>query len=107
MIYLVGMNILLGLFSFLWLFYGWLDNFLIHWDGEFYLKKSISFENNNSKFVWIFLRYISDSTVAVFCGILPLILPNSNPFKSKINSRLLLSFILYRWLEIRTNYSME
>ena len=27
-------------------------------------------------------RYISDSTVAVFCGLLPLILPNANPFKS-------------------------
>ncbi|CAF3634513.1 unnamed protein product [Rotaria sp. Silwood1] len=26
--------------------------------------------------------FISDSTVAVFCGLLPLILPNSNPFQS-------------------------
>ncbi|CAF1078083.1 unnamed protein product [Adineta ricciae] len=27
-------------------------------------------------------KHISDSTVAVFCGVLPLIMPNSNPFKS-------------------------
>ncbi|CAF2628108.1 unnamed protein product [Rotaria sp. Silwood2] len=27
-------------------------------------------------------NYVSDSTVAVFCGLLPLILPNSNPFQS-------------------------
>ncbi|CAF1055484.1 unnamed protein product [Adineta ricciae] len=27
-------------------------------------------------------KYVSDSTVAVFCGVLPLIMPNSNPFKS-------------------------
>lgn len=26
--------------------------------------------------------YISDGTVAILCGILPLILPNSNPFRS-------------------------
>ncbi|CAF4409500.1 unnamed protein product [Rotaria sp. Silwood2] len=25
-------------------------------------------------------KYVSDSTVAIFCGILPLILPDSNPF---------------------------
>ena len=33
-------------------------------------------------FLSIGYRYISDSTVAVFCGILPMILPNANPFKS-------------------------
>jgi len=31
---------------------------------------------------FFFRSYLSDSTVAMFCGILPLILPNSNPFKS-------------------------
>ena len=29
-------------------------------------------------------KYISDGTVAILCGILPLILPNANPFQSKI-----------------------
>ena len=31
--------------------------------------------------------YISDGTVAILCGILPLILPNANPLNSKINWR--------------------
>lgn len=30
-------------------------------------------------------NYISDGTVAILCGILPLILPNANPFNSKIS----------------------
>lgn len=29
-------------------------------------------------------KYISDGTVAILCGILPLILPNANPFESKL-----------------------
>ncbi|CAF4713169.1 unnamed protein product [Rotaria magnacalcarata] len=29
-------------------------------------------------------RHINDGTVAIFCGILPLILPDSNPFNRKI-----------------------
>jgi hypothetical protein len=28
-------------------------------------------------------KYISDGTVAIFCGILPLILPNANPLQSE------------------------
>jgi hypothetical protein len=30
-------------------------------------------------------EYISDGTVAILCGILPLILPNANPLESEIN----------------------
>jgi hypothetical protein len=29
-------------------------------------------------------KYISDGTVAIFCGVLPLILPNANPLQSEI-----------------------
>ena len=29
------------------------------------------------------LKYISDGTVAIFCGVLPLILPNANPLESE------------------------
>ncbi|CAF2074381.1 unnamed protein product, partial [Rotaria magnacalcarata] len=29
---------------------------------------------------FLFVRHITDGTVAIFCGILPLILPDSNPF---------------------------
>ncbi len=36
----------------------------------------------NKLFLNALYRYISDGTVAIFCGTLPLILPNSNPFKS-------------------------
>ncbi|CAF4390032.1 unnamed protein product, partial [Adineta steineri] len=30
-------------------------------------------------------KYISDGTVAILCGILPMILPNANPFQGKIS----------------------
>lgn len=55
---------------------------------EGYLKCFISSSLNSSE-VSFFDSYLSDSTVAVFSGILPLIVPNSNPFKSMLEKRIL------------------
>ncbi|CAF5176442.1 unnamed protein product, partial [Rotaria magnacalcarata] len=32
---------------------------------------------------FLFVRHISDGTATIFCGILPLTLPDSNPFNRK------------------------
>ena len=57
---------------------------------------------NKDKFLKIFLSYVSDSTVAVFCGVLTLILPNSNPFQSWFEEVILfmICFLYIRKLEI-------
>lgn len=42
-------------------------------------------------------RYISESSVAVFCGILPLILPNANPFQSILSEILRKYRFMFHW----------
>lgn len=59
---------------------------------------------------FLYYSYLSYSTVAVLCGILPLIVPNSNPFKSIVHKNISycrIFFFINRKLEIWTNYSME
>ena len=57
-------------------------------------------------------RYISDGTVAILCGVLPLILPNANPLNGKLevlkkNFRRYFRALDFRGLDVSTDHSMD